>query len=77
MFHFLLINAQVYVFLFSNIRCQSVKLELFDATEADKLLSFSHSSVNTIYLFVQGICKLRTVHGFPFFLFSLQFLFSF
>lgn len=36
MFNFSLINEKVCIFLFSNVRCQSVKLVL-DATEADKL----------------------------------------
>lgn len=78
MFHFLLINAQLYIFLFRNLRCQSVKLELLDATEADKLLSFSHSSISSIlfiYLFVHGGCKFCTVHNFPFVSFFFFFFF--
>lgn len=47
-----------------------MKLELFDAAGADKPLLFVCSSISTIlssYLFVQGLCKLCTVHGFLFF----------
>jgi len=66
-----------FVCLFSSVRCQSVKLELFGAAEAEKLLSFSHSSIRIlfIYLSAQGLCKLCTVRGFPFF--SFFFLYNF
>ena len=78
MFHFLLINAQVYIFLFSNLRCQSVKFELLDATEADKLLSFSHSSISSILFiyFCMGVVSFALYMIFLSFFFFFLFFFS-